>query len=67
MNGRNRIICSLIIIGLTTFCSVSDVNSPLFEQAVKNGEAANESLRRCDRYVQGWLKLADPETGLIPR
>ncbi|MFH1965880.1 MAG: hypothetical protein ABIJ42_10125, partial [Acidobacteriota bacterium] len=46
---------------------VSDVNSPLFEQAVKNGEAANESLRRCDRYVQGWLKLADPETGLIPR
>jgi len=24
-------------------------------------------LKRCDRYVEGWLKLADPETGLIPR
>lgn len=37
------------------------------EQAAANGRVANEGLRRCRDYVQGWLELADPETGLIPR
>ncbi|MBN2450107.1 MAG: hypothetical protein JXR77_06940 [Lentisphaeria bacterium] len=27
---------------------------------------ANEALRRCRRYVDGWLAHADPKTGLIP-
>ncbi len=38
-----------------------------FENALANGRTANEGFARCGRYVQGWLKLADKETGLIPR
>ncbi|MBU1822909.1 MAG: hypothetical protein KKG00_15585 [Bacteroidetes bacterium] len=38
-----------------------------FAQAAKNGELANESFRRCQRFVTGWLAQADPATGLIPR
>ena len=67
MPGRNFIVPSLIIIGLIAICGASDVKSSFFEQALINGKAANESYKRCDSYVHGWLKLADPETGLIPR
>ena len=45
---------------------VEDDNS-LFRQAIVNGHAANEGFTRCNRYVHGWLDLADPQTGLIPR
>lgn len=38
-----------------------------FDQALRNGELANEGFRRCLRYVHRWLQRADPETGLIPR
>ena len=38
-----------------------------FERALANGVAANEGFRRCRRYVDGWLSLADPRSGLIPR
>ena len=38
-----------------------------FAEALKNGVAANEGFRRCKSYVDGWLRLADPHTGLIPR
>ncbi len=41
--------------------------SALFEKAHKNALLANEGFRRCAHYVQGWLALADPATGLIPR
>jgi hypothetical protein len=37
------------------------------EKAMENGKSANEGLRRCQRYVMGWLALADPKSGLIPR
>jgi len=36
-------------------------------QALENAKLANEGLNRCRRYVDGWLKHADPATGLIPR
>jgi len=39
----------------------------VFKQAYENGLLANEGWRRCRDYVRGWLKLADPATGLIPR
>ncbi|GAJ15655.1 unnamed protein product, partial [marine sediment metagenome] len=32
-----------------------------------NGVLANEGFRRCRNFVAGWLKHADPKTGLIPR
>lgn len=42
-------------------------SGPEFRQARMNGEAASESFRRCDRYVNGWLGIADTQSGLIPR
>lgn len=38
-----------------------------FQQAGRNSHAASEAFERCHRYVAGWLKHADPATGLIPR
>ncbi len=38
-----------------------------FIRAARNGSPANEALERCNRYVHGWLRHADPQTGLIPR
>jgi hypothetical protein len=32
-----------------------------------HGDQANEALRRCRKYVDGWLAHADPISGLIPR
>jgi hypothetical protein len=37
------------------------------KRALSNGRQANEGFRRCQQYVEGWLTLADPGTGLIPR
>ncbi len=38
-----------------------------FRLAEKHGRQANEQFYRCRRFVDGWLKQADPATGLIPR
>ena len=38
-----------------------------FKQAIENGRLANEGFGRCQKFVRGWLKYADPKTGLIPR
>ncbi len=38
-----------------------------FQQAQVNGRRANEMLFRSRKFVEGWLKQADPKTGLIPR
>ena len=38
-----------------------------FKQAAENGHLANEGFVRCRKFVKGWLKHADPKTGLIPR
>ncbi|MBW8038611.1 MAG: FAD-dependent oxidoreductase [Planctomycetes bacterium] len=38
-----------------------------FRQAMENGQLANEGFIRCRNFVKGWLKHADPATGLIPR
>lgn len=42
-------------------------NDKAFEKATENGRLANEGLARCHKYVTGWLRYADPATGLIPR
>lgn len=39
----------------------------LFIKASQNAKLANEAFSRCHLFVKGWLKHADPETGLIPR
>jgi hypothetical protein len=38
-----------------------------FAEAHANGMLVNEGFNRCIRYVNGWIKQADAETGLIPR
>ena len=57
------------ILALLFSCSLHAQKSPddHFTQAGKNGELANESFRRCQRFVTAWLQQADPATGLIPR
>src|SRR5687768_12701173 len=39
----------------------------LFARAAANGRIAAEGFERCHRYLQAWLRAADPVTGLIPR
>ena len=38
-----------------------------YQLAERNARQAAEALYRCNRFVHGWLKKADPKTGLIPR
>ncbi len=38
-----------------------------FKQAAENAHLANEGFVRCQNFVKGWLRQADPKTGLIPK
>ncbi len=38
-----------------------------FVRAAENGRVAAEGLERCHRFLQAWLRAAEPTTGLIPR
>ncbi len=38
-----------------------------FRQAARNALPANQAFFRSRRFIDGWLKHADPKTGLIPR
>ena len=67
MPGRNLLFYSLIFFAFSSFSCAPDLKSAAFQTAGENGAEANESFRRCNNYVKGWLNLADPETGLIPR
>ncbi|MEM9282961.1 MAG: hypothetical protein AAGA96_14130 [Verrucomicrobiota bacterium] len=65
-----KLIRSFLIVLLLVNSQVSLVrseDSSPFDEALKNGEIANEGLRRCQAFVEGWKQHADPETGLIPR
>ncbi len=57
------VVFSLISSTLSSYCG-PDV---IFDKAGENGLLANEGFRRSHDYVQGWLRQADPETGLIPK
>jgi len=43
------------------------IDEDVFQQAVENGRLANEGFIHCRDFVNGWLRYADPKTGLIPR
>ena len=78
-DNKEKIAMSLsrsIIIFLSIFlllsCAVNssvltESSESLFATASKNAEQANEGFKRSDKFVRGWLELADPKTGLIPR
>ena len=59
----------LIMFAVLAVCpsQVLGTKSEDFEQALENGRLANEGFVRCRDFVKGWLKHADPKTGLIPR
>ncbi len=43
------------------------IDTKVFDDALANGKLVNEGFNRCINYVNGWIKYADPVTGLIPR
>jgi len=59
-------VTSALLFVLVTV-STADGDSETFRQAEENAARANEAFSRCHRFVAGWLKHADPKTGLIPR
>ncbi len=66
MNKIIRFISAFSFLLLSAGCN-NFKNEPEFQQALHNGQLANEGYIRCNRFVEDWLKHADPETGLIPR
>ena len=46
---------------------LQDDNLEPWQRAMVHGRQANEALRRCHKYVNGWLAHADPQSGLIPK
>ncbi|MGK7394897.1 MAG: hypothetical protein ACNS62_10000 [Candidatus Cyclobacteriaceae bacterium M3_2C_046] len=56
----------LLLIGCQTISEHSFDRSE-FDQALTNGQSAQQAFQRSLNFVQGWLPYADPETGLIPR
>jgi hypothetical protein len=48
-------------------CASSKVPQAELDLIKDNAVQANEAFSRSHRFVEGWLKEADPTTGLIPR
>lgn len=44
-----------------------DHDATVFKTAERNGRKAAEAFFRARRYLHGWLAVADPVSGLIPR
>ena len=57
------VFLSLLSFSLNSYCGPDEI----FDRARENGLLANEGLRRSQNYVRGWLRHADPDSGLIPR
>ncbi len=57
-----------LLVGIVVWWScVGVVSDSLWDQASRHAEMNRQSLLACQRFYQGWLQHADPETGLIPR
>jgi hypothetical protein len=71
MKKAKLYILLLILLLPVTSCKTrvkfSVEEEKLFTEASLNGQLVNEGFNRCLSYLNGWLKLADPVTGLIPR
>lgn len=66
-----KIILTLFIISIICSCNYERTFTPdeelTFAEASGNAILVNEGFNRCVRFVDAWLELADPATGLIPR
>jgi hypothetical protein len=61
------IICLLILYACSTNHDLFTGRDAIFLKAEQNAALANQAWQRSQRFVEGWLQHADPETGLIPR
>jgi hypothetical protein len=54
---------------IAAFASLAAQNNTekIYSKASENGKLVNEGFNRSLNFVNGWLGLADPLTGLIPR
>jgi hypothetical protein len=63
----------ILLLGAAAFaagCNRPDASSDAedsFTLAAENGKLVNEGFNRSLSFVKGWMPLADPATGLIPR
>jgi len=62
---RSFIVFLAFLFFISCTSDIPDEN--LFVEAAGNGATANEGFVRCGKYVQGWLNLADPVSGLVPQ
>lgn len=61
-------VLSVISLFILVSCVVhKNVESSVLDATQTNATLANEAFSRSHHYVEGWLKVADPVTGLIPR
>lgn len=70
LSMKSYFLCLLFILGWFVGFAQTSLQSREqrnFEQAVANGQAANEAFRHSHRFLLGWLTKADAATGLIPR
>jgi hypothetical protein len=71
MKPMSILIISGLIIAHNGNCQTGKpthtAETDLFNKAELNGKLANEGFNRSLKFVDGWLGLADPATGLIPR
>ena len=61
MLKNNIIFLSLIFLILLNDSCGDIKNKTIFEQALHNGQLANEGYIRCKRFVEDWLKKLDDE------
>ena len=47
--------------------AATPTDNTIFLEAEENARRAHEQFLRCHRYLEGWLGVADPHTGLIPQ
>jgi len=63
-----RILSAIILLLFVTGDPAGEKTAPTdFKDASANGILVNEGFNRCIWFVKGWMKHADPATGLIPR
>jgi hypothetical protein len=68
MNVWFRIVAVIAGAGLVPESrGVSAPTEAGFEQAAANAAESREAFERCHRYLQAWLRAAEPTTRLIPR
>ncbi len=60
----NRIMGVAVLVGVFTLPVLAQ--DP-WTAAEANGDATQQVIRFCNRYVHGWLTQADPKSGLSPR